>query len=173
MPLTDRSTSKLGQSLVDGFAADRIVRVLSRIERTKQVDESDEPALTEGMELISRLAAGDPVLGRPNLQRRTLGRSAESTRRPMVLQEQISGDELRSIRETLQVLLRGEIPAEDDFAALQGFFLNMAKRILAESESLETRSTGSRRFVAWHPSPGGDETSFDPKSHVASLSSAT
>ena len=169
MPLTDRSTSRLGRSLVDGFTADRIVRTLVRIRKRRSVAESDKAALQQAAKLLTRVSQGDPVLG-PGLDRRTLGATVhldEETR--LILQAPVESNVSR-LRGKLRDLLHGDVPPDEDLEAIESFFIYLGQSILVESQSTETRPHGSTRLAsrAWQLNQGtGGTISSGPRSPEA------
>ena len=146
MPLTDRATSRLGRALVDGFTSDRVVKVLVRVRRLRQITDDERSVLKRANELVARIDKGDSTLGREYTDQQTFGSSREPGRELRML-VRIGGDDnqIAEVQRTLKALLQDQVPSSDDLKQAEAFFVEIGKGILRRSQTIEglPRSPGS------------------------------
>ena len=138
MPLTDRSTSRLGRALVDGFTSDRAVKVLSRVRRLGKITDAERAVLKRASELVARLNKGDLTLGPEDTDRQTFGSTRESSREFRMLVH-IGGDDkqIAEVQRTLKALLKEQVPSNDDLKQAEAFFVDIGKGVLRRSQTIE------------------------------------
>lgn len=138
MPLTDRSTSRLGRALVDGFTSDRAVKVLARVRRVRRITDAERAVLKRASDLVARLNKGDLTLGREDTDQQTLGSTGESDREFRLL-VRIGGDDkqITEVPKTLKALLHEQVPPSEDLKQAEAFFVEIGKGVLRRSQTIE------------------------------------
>ena len=146
MPLTDRATSRLGRALVDGFTSDRVVKVLARVRRLKEITDDERSVLKRASELVARIDKGDSILGREDTDRQTFGSSREPAREVRMLLR-IGGDDkqIAEVQRILKALLQDQLPSNEDLKQAEAFFVEIGKDVLRRSQTIEglPRTLGS------------------------------
>jgi hypothetical protein len=158
MALADRVTSRLGRSLEDGFAADRVVRTFGRIRREGKISAQDRTVLRRAVELLWRFSQGD--LGREELDRCTFGSHGEIDQRIALSLQAPADEQMANVQEALNKLLRGGIPDEGDLLRAEDFFIDLSKNVLRQSQAIEgpRRPNGLRVRLCRSALVGGDTT---------------
>jgi len=137
MALADRVTSRLGRSLEDGFAADRVVRTLGRIRREGKISAEDRTVLRRAVELLSRFSQGDRILGGEELDRCTFGSHGDIDQRIALSLQAPADEQMEKGQQALSELLHGRIPDEGALLGAEDFFIDLSKNVLRQSQAIE------------------------------------
>ena len=163
--LSERDFSELSNSLSAGFELDRIVRTLAHIVSTHSIRAEDAARLVAARGLLDQIRNGERWLDFGKFDAHSaqdalaFDRAAGALPMAPPTTEGFNGA-ISRLETTIDSLLAGRLPGEEDIAEARSFYGRLARRTLQESHRIVSGPPHGEwpTVAAWTQSRGGGAT---------------